>query len=105
MHLPIARPQRHDRFARMTGHRSRHVVDPQVAQTSHLRIACVPEVDTCGEANCKKVGRRPVEQVEVVVILKSRRVQHFDRLFAYFPLTLLELRELVAKLQPRRLSD
>ncbi|RNA28621.1 hypothetical protein BpHYR1_008630 [Brachionus plicatilis] len=66
-------------------HRADRVVAiGQVAQLSHLAGASGPQVDGGAEADAEHVCGRPVDQIQIEVVLELGRVQHFERHFGYF---------------------
>jgi len=43
-----------------------------------------PQVDTTAKADTQHILRRPVDEVEVEIVLQFGRVQHFERDSGYF---------------------
>jgi len=58
-------------------HRGHLVAWAKVMQLRHLAVACRPDVDAVGETDCQVVGRRPVDQVQVEIVLESWRIKNF----------------------------
>lgn len=48
----------------------------QLVKLGHLAIAGGPDIDAIGEADSQVVGRGPVHQIQVEVVLEGRRVEH-----------------------------
>jgi hypothetical protein len=46
---------------------------------AHLAAACIPQVDTIAQSNGKDIMRRPINKVQVEVILQRGRIQHLER--------------------------
>lgn len=56
-------------------HSADAVPGPQIAELGDLAIGSRPEVDAIPEADGERVLRRPVDKIEVEVVLQRRRVQ------------------------------
>lgn len=60
-------------------HSADAVPGPQIAELGDLAIGSRPEVDAIPEADGERVLRRPVDKIEVEVVLQRRRVQDLVR--------------------------
>lgn len=65
----------------------------KVVQFSNFAGRSTPEVDTRPEADGKCVLSRPVNEVEVVVVLQGRGIQDFERSLADIPLLPVGIRQ------------
>lgn len=50
-----------------------------VVEFRHLAACRRPQVNAGSESDCELVLRRPVDEIQVKVILQSRRIKHFER--------------------------
>ena len=62
------------------------VVRIELEKSNNFGIVRVPEVDRVAETDCENVGSRPVDQIEVEVVVECRSVEDFGRDFADFPI-------------------
>lgn len=78
-------------------------MDPQVAEFGDFRVGGVPQIDAGSKAHCQVVLGRPVNQIEVKVILESRRVQNLDGQLADLSTAVLKTRQLLPHIRSQRL--
>lgn len=65
----------------------------KVVQLGHLARRSTPKVNTGSKTDGEGVLGRPVNQVQVVVVLQGRGIQNFERCLANIPLLPVGIRE------------
>lgn len=72
-------------------HRGDVVVGANITQLRHLAVHGGPQVDAGAEADGKDVLGRPVDEVQVEIVLEAGGVEHLKRLLWDHPLLLVLL--------------
>lgn len=62
------------------------VLRSKVVQLGNFGSTGAPKINTRPKPNSQNIIAWPINQIEIVIILQSWRIQHFERRFAYFPL-------------------
>lgn len=76
------------------------VIGRQFHQSHYFGVSCIPKVDTVAKPNSKQISRRPIDQVQVEIIIKRRRIEHFGGNLANLPIFwLFDTEMLLRKLQ------
>jgi hypothetical protein len=83
--LSVVGSQAEGRPLRSPPDRSNRVGQSQIAKFGHFGVVSVPEIDIGGQADCQEVLLRPIDEVEVEIILQGWRIKHLERHFADFP--------------------
>ena len=62
------------------------VLRSKIIKLSDFRSSCRPKVNTRSEAHCKDVSAGPIHQVQIIIILESWCIEHFEGSLLDFPL-------------------
>mmetsp|Transcript_63313 Transcript_63313/g.181645 ORF Transcript_63313/g.181645 Transcript_63313/m.181645 type:complete len:360 (+) Transcript_63313:650-1729(+) len=85
LHLPFVGAHRQMSPSLRPTDRGDGILGPKVAELGHPAGASIPEVHTTAQADAQEVGRRPIDQVQVEVVLQLWRIQDLERDLGDFP--------------------
>lgn len=67
---------------------SNTIVGSKICKFSNSRSGSRPEINVACKTDCQNIARWPVQEVEIVVIFKGRRIKDFKRCFRNLSLIL-----------------
>lgn len=76
LHISVLRPQRNQGLLHRAGHRSRDILDPQVAKLGNPRIGGIPKIDARRQPYNQAIIGRPIDEIEVEVVLQCWSIQN-----------------------------